>query len=42
MADNYLERQRRDYEEKKSKWMLRKKHLPKIKRVIERPEDDSL
>lgn len=42
MADNFLERQRRDYEEKKAEWMRRKKHLPKVKRQSEKPDDEAL
>jgi hypothetical protein len=29
MADNFLERHRRDYEERKMTWLRKKKHLPK-------------
>ncbi len=43
MADNFLERHMRDYEERKAKWIERKKHLKaKTSRQIERPEDESL
>jgi len=43
MADNFLERQRRDYEERKQAWLRKKKHMPKkATRTIKRPEDESL
>lgn len=43
MADNYLERRARDYEERKALWLAGKHHLGKCpKRSIERPEDESL
>lgn len=29
MADNFLERHRRDYEERKMTWLRKKKYLPK-------------
>ena len=32
MADNFLERQRQSYEERKQQWLKNKKHLTKIKR----------
>ncbi|MGI6232443.1 MAG: dehydrogenase [Prevotella sp.] len=43
MADNYLERHREDYEERKAQWLRKKKHLPK-KKVwhFSKPEDESL
>ena len=42
MADNFLEQHRRDYEERKAAWLKNKHHMPKIKRKIERPDDESL
>ncbi len=42
MADNFLERQRRDYEERKAAWMRRKKGLGNTKKTPKRPEDESL
>jgi hypothetical protein len=42
MADNFLERQRRDYEERKEAWLKHKKRTSVIKRNINRPEDESL
>ena len=42
MADNYLERKRRDYEERKAIW-LKKKQFIKIKKPsIQKPEDEAL
>lgn len=43
MADNYLERHMRDYEEKKALWIARKKHKKgKPTGNIRKPEDESL
>ena len=43
MADNFLERQRQSYEERKQQWLKNKKHLTKIKRPRpETPEDEAL
>lgn len=43
MADNYLERHMRDYEEKKARWIARKKHKKgTAKGSIKRPEDEAL
>ncbi len=43
MADNFLERHMRDYEERKAAWIAKKKHLgKKTTRKIEKPEDDAL
>lgn len=43
MADNFLERHMRDYEERKAKWLSKKKHLlRKAKGNIEKPEDEAL
>ncbi|WP_434503819.1 dehydrogenase [Prevotella sp.] len=42
MADNYLERKRRDYEERKAIW-LKKKKFTKVKSPsIQKPEDEAL
>ncbi|MBP6526771.1 MAG: dehydrogenase [Prevotella sp.] len=42
MADNYLERKRLDYEERKAIW-LKKKQFTKIKKhSIQKPEDEAL
>ncbi|MBR1401312.1 MAG: dehydrogenase [Prevotella sp.] len=42
MADNFLERHREEYEQKKAEWLRKKKHIPATKRNIERPDDESL
>ena len=43
MADNFLERQRQSYEERKQQWLKNKKHLTKVKRPRpEKPEDEAL
>ena len=42
MADNFLERHRSEYEERKAAWLRNKKHMPKLKKTIHRPEDESL
>lgn len=42
MADNFLERQRRDYEERKAEWIRSKKSLPKVKRTLQKPDDEAL
>ena len=43
MADNFLERHMRDYEERKAKWLAKRKHIiPNAKRHISKPEDESL
>lgn len=42
MADNYLERHRRAYEERKAKWLLKKRRIPVAMNGIERPEDEAL
>ncbi len=42
MADNFLERQRRDYEARKAIWLKKKKGVKTFAGNIERPEDESL
>lgn len=42
MADNFLEKHYEDYERRKAEWMRRKRHLPKIRKTIERPDDEAL
>ena len=39
MADGYLEKHQQDYEKRKEDYLRRKRHLPVIKRKIERPDD---
>lgn len=42
MADNFLEKHRQDYEERKAAWLSRKKHKLTPKRQIQKPDDESL
>lgn len=42
MADNFLERQRRDYDARKAAWLKKKKGKRVVVRNIERPDDESL
>lgn len=42
MADNYLERHQLEYEERKKNWLRKKRHLPKQKKILERPDDEAL
>ena len=42
MADNFLERHRDEYEARKAKWLLRKKNSYKVKKRLEKPENESL
>ena len=44
MADNFLERHREEYEQKKAAWLRKKKHLPKLRKsgTISKPDDEAL
>lgn len=44
MADNYIERHQEEYEMRKAKYLLKKKHLPKTigQKIPEKPEDEAL
>ena len=42
MADGYLESHQEEYEARKAAYLRMKKHLPKIPRRLERPDDESL
>lgn len=42
MADGYLEKRQQDYEARKAEYLRKKRHLPKMNRKIERPEDEAL
>jgi hypothetical protein len=42
MADGFLEKHQESYEARKEAWLRKKKHLPKINKRIERPENESL
>ena len=41
MADNFLERLRRGYGGRKQAWLKNKKHMPRVKRHLEKPEDEA-
>ena len=38
MADNFLERQRQDYEARKTVWLKNKKHLTKYEKGVSQSE----
>lgn len=42
MADNFLERHHEEYEQKKAAWLRKKRHLPKQKTMLRRPDDEAL
>lgn len=42
MADGYLEKHQQDYEARKEAYLRKKKHLPLIKKRLQRPEDEAL
>lgn len=42
MADGFLEKHQETYESLKEAWLRKKKHLPKIMKKIERPDDEAL
>lgn len=43
MADNYLERQKEEYERRKAMWLLRRRNIKKpASRNISKPEDEAL
>lgn len=42
MADGFLEKHQQDYELRKEAYLRKKKHLPKIKKRLQRPEDEAL
>lgn len=42
MADNFLERRQRDYEERKALWLKKKRFRKQVQREIERPDDEAL
>jgi len=42
MADNFLERHHEEYEQKKAAWLRKKRHLPKQKKMLHRPDDEAL
>jgi hypothetical protein len=42
MADGYLEKHQADYEVRKQEYLRKKRHLPKVKRTLQKPEDEAL
>jgi hypothetical protein len=42
MADGFLEKRQQDYEARKAEYLRKKKHLPKVGRRPERPDDEAL
>lgn len=45
MADNFLEKQRAEYEIRKEQWLKKKRHVPNkiyLQQNIEKPEDETL
>lgn len=42
MADGFLEKHAEEYEARKEAYLRQKKHLPKINRRIQRPDDEAL
>lgn len=42
MADGFLEKHHEEYEARKEAWLRKKKHAPKIKRRLGRPDDEAL
>lgn len=43
MADNFLERHREEYEQRKAEWLKKKRKVKTVRRVnISKPEDEAL
>ncbi|EGW48501.1 hypothetical protein HMPREF0666_00385 [Prevotella sp. C561] len=43
MADNYLERHREEYEQRKERWLRKKKNLRRpVKVRLQKPDDEAL
>ena len=42
MADGYLEKRYEEYEKRKAEWLRKQKHLPKVNKRLERPENEAL
>lgn len=42
MADNCLEKHFEEYEARKADYLRRKRHLPKLSRRPQRPDDEAL
>ncbi|MCR5679172.1 MAG: dehydrogenase [Prevotella sp.] len=42
MADGYLEKHQQDYEARREDYLRRKRHLPRVPRRPQRPDDEAL
>ena len=42
MADGYLEKHQEEYEARKEAYLRKKRHLPKVTRTLQRPDDEAL
>jgi len=42
MADGYLEKHQQDYEARKAAYLRKKKHLPQLRQMLQRPDDEAL
>ncbi|NPD92248.1 dehydrogenase [Prevotella sp. PMUR] len=42
MADNYLEKHREEYEKRKARYLLRKRHIKPCPIHLQKPEDEAL
>ena len=42
MADGFLEKRQQDYEARREDYQRRKRHLPPLKRRLQRPDDEAL
>ena len=43
MADNFLERHREEYEQRKAAWLRKKKYLGRqLKAKLQKPDDEAL
>ena len=42
MADGFLEKHEQEYEARKAAYLRKKKHLPLLRKKLERPDDEAL
>lgn len=42
MADGFLEKHQQEYELRKEAFLRKKKHLPKLQKRLQRPDDEAL
>ena len=42
MADGYLEKRQQDYEARRDAYQRRLRHLPPLKKRLQRPDDEAL